>query len=81
MTLSLIAALFLLMIIPVALAFMGEAGINTVEGGPIFMLLVMCAPAPLILIGIFCTYQGAVNAMRALSDKPIRYALSIPFVK
>ena len=81
MTLSLFATLFLLMIIPVALVFMGEAGINTVEGSPIFMLLVMCAPAPLILIGIFCTYQGVVNAMRALSDKPVRYVLSIPFVK
>lgn len=81
MTLSLIAALFLLMVIPVALAFMGAAGINTIEGDPIFMLLVMCAPAPLILIGIFCAYQGVVNAMRALADKPIHYALSIAFVK
>jgi hypothetical protein len=35
----------------------------------------------LILIGIFCTYQGIVNAIRALSDRPIHYALSIPFVK
>jgi hypothetical protein len=60
---------------------MGEAGVNTVEGSPIFMLLVLCTPMPLILIGIFCTYQGVVNAMRALSDRPIRYALSIPFVK
>ena len=33
------------------------------------------------LIGIFYTYQGVVNAMQALSDKPIHYALSIPFVK
>jgi len=81
MTLSLIAAVFLLMIVPVALAFMGEAGLNTIEGNPLFLLLVMCTPTPLILIGIFCTYQGVVNAMRALSDKPIHYALSIPFVK
>jgi uncharacterized Tic20 family protein len=72
---------FLLMLVPVALAFMGEIGVNTVEGGPIFMLLVMCVPMPMILIGLFCTYQGVVNAMRALSDKPVRYALSIPFVK
>jgi hypothetical protein len=32
-------------------------------------------------IGIFCTYQGVVNAMRVLAEKPIHYALSIPFVK
>jgi len=81
MTLTLIAALFLLMIVPVILAFMQEAGINTVEGSPMFLLLVMCTPMPLILIGIFCTYQGVANTMRALLDKPIRYALSIPFVK
>ena len=37
--------------------------------------------AVLHLSSIFCLYQGVVNAMRALSDKPIRYALSIPFVK
>jgi hypothetical protein len=36
---------------------------------------------PLILIGIFCTYQGVLNATRALADKPVRYPLSIPFVK
>jgi uncharacterized Tic20 family protein/DNA-binding XRE family transcriptional regulator len=81
MTLALFAILFLLMIIPVALGFMQEAGLNAMEGGPIFMLLVMCSTTPLLLIAIFCMYQGAVNAMRALSDKPIRYALSIPFVK
>jgi len=81
MILTLFAALCLLMIIPVALSMMGEAGINTSEGSPTFMLLVMCAPMPLIFIGIFCIYQGAVNAMRALADRPIHYALSIPFVK
>jgi uncharacterized Tic20 family protein/DNA-binding Xre family transcriptional regulator len=81
MTLTFFAALFILMLIPVVLAFLGETGVNTVEGSPIFMLLVMCAPMPLILIAIFCIYQGVVNAMRALSDKPVRYPLSIPIVK
>jgi uncharacterized Tic20 family protein/DNA-binding Xre family transcriptional regulator len=81
MTLTFFAALFILMLIPVVLAFLGETGVNTVEGSPIFMLLVMCAPMPLILIAIFCIYQGLVNAMRALSDKPVRYPLSIPIVK
>jgi uncharacterized Tic20 family protein len=81
MTLSLFAAVLLIMLIPVALILMGEAGVNAVEGSPIFILAVLCVPTPLILIGIFCAYQGVVNAVRALSDKPIHYALSIPFVK
>ena len=51
------------------------------EGYPIFIASTLCLPLLLKFIGIFCTYQGVVNAMRALSDKPIRYALSIPFVK
>ena len=80
-TLALFAGAFLLMLMPVALPFMSEIGVNTVEESPIIMLLILCTPMPLILIGIFCTYQGVVNAMRALSDKPIRYPLSIPFVK
>jgi len=81
MTLVLFAAAFLLMLVPVALVFLGEAGVNILEGSPFFMLLVMCIPLPLILTGIFCTYQGVINAMRALSDKPIHYPLSIEFVK
>ena len=81
MTLTLFAALLLLMIFPVVLALMEEAGTTQVDGNPVLMLLLICLPLPLILIGIFCAYQGVVNAVRALSDKPIRYPLSIPFVK
>lgn len=82
MTLMLFAAAFLLILGPIGLALLGEAGaISTIDNSPFFMLLVICAPAPLILIGIFCTYQGIVNAMRALSDKAIHYPLTIPFVK
>jgi uncharacterized Tic20 family protein/DNA-binding Xre family transcriptional regulator len=81
MTLTLFAALFLLIIMPVIITLMGESGTGIVEGSPIFILLLVCTPMPLILIGIFCIYQGVVNAMRALSDNPIHYALSIPFVK
>lgn len=38
-------------------------------------------PVPILLLAVFTTYQGVVNTMRALSDKPIRYPLSIPMVK
>jgi uncharacterized Tic20 family protein/DNA-binding Xre family transcriptional regulator len=81
MTLTIFAAVFLLIAFPVALVAAGESGLTDLRSGPAFRLLVLCAPLPLILIGIFCTYQGVVNAMRALSDRPIQYALSIPFVK
>jgi hypothetical protein len=38
-------------------------------------------PVPLILISLFCVYQGMVNAMCAMKDKPVYYTLSIPFIK
>ena len=81
MTMMLFVGVFLLLIVLVGLAILGDAGIMTSEDNPLFILLATCAPMPLILIGIFCTYQGVINAMRALSDKPIHYPLTIPFVK
>jgi len=81
MTLALFAAAFFLMAYPAGLILAGEQSVKAMEVTPIFILATICLPLPLILIGIFCTYQGVVNALRALSDKPIRYALSIPFVK
>ncbi len=81
MTLALFAAAFLLMAFPAMLVLAGEQTVNVMESSPAFILATICLPLPLILIGFFCMYQGVVNAMRALSDKPVRYALSIPFVK
>jgi uncharacterized Tic20 family protein/DNA-binding Xre family transcriptional regulator len=81
MTLSLFAAAFLLMVLPAALILVGEETVHAMESTPVFILSTICLPMPLILIGIFCTYQGIVNAIRALSDRPVHYALSIPFVK
>ncbi len=46
--------------------------------GDIFAIL---PPLLILFVGIFTTYQAAVNTVRALSDKPIHYPLSIPFVK
>src|SRR5512136_2778099 len=81
MTLSLFAAAFLLLLFPAALILVGQGTVHAWESTPAFIALTICLPLPLITIGIFCTYQGVTNAMRSLSDKPIRYALSIPFVK
>ena len=52
----------------------GDAGLL----GDIFTLL---PPLPILFLALFTTYQAVVNTVRALSDKPIRYPLSIPFVK
>jgi hypothetical protein len=69
------------LVFPAALILVGEETVHAIESAPVFTISTICLPLPLILIGLYCTYQGVVNAMRALSDKPIRYALSIPFVK
>ena len=81
MTLSLFAAAFLLILFPTGLIIVGQEAVNSMESSPLFILSTICLPLPLISIGIFCTYQGVVNAVKALSDRPVRYALSIPFVK
>jgi len=79
MTLSLFAALFFMLVGLPALVLlnldMGEGFVILASTLAVFSIL------PFIFIGIFCTYQGVANAIRALSDKPIRYALSIPFMK
>ena len=81
MALTLFASAFLLMLVPLTLPFLAAGGANTAQGGPVFTMLVFFAPMPLILTGIYCSYQAVVNVMRALTDKPIHYAPVIPFVK
>jgi uncharacterized Tic20 family protein len=46
--------------------------------GNFFTLL---PPLPLLFLAIFTSYQAVVNTVRALSEKPIHYPLSIPFVR
>jgi transcriptional regulator with XRE-family HTH domain len=79
MTLSLFAALcFMFVVLPALVLLTMDMG----EGFVIFAsTLAILSVLPFMFIGIFCTYQGVVNAMRSLGDKPIHYALSIPFVK
>jgi uncharacterized Tic20 family protein len=36
---------------------------------------------PFIAIGIFAFYETIANTMRALSEKPVHYPLSIQFLK
>jgi uncharacterized Tic20 family protein len=72
---------FLLMLFPATLILAGDEIVREMETSPAFILSAICIPAPLVLLGVFCTYQGAVNAVRSLVEKPVRYPLSIPFVK
>jgi uncharacterized Tic20 family protein/DNA-binding Xre family transcriptional regulator len=51
------------------------------QAGPIGDIFTILPPLPILFIGIFTSYQAVMNTVRALSDKPIRYPLSIPFVK
>jgi hypothetical protein len=71
----------MLIIFPAALILVGEQTVSAMEGTPLFIIMTICLPLPLMLTGIFCTIQGVVNAMRTLSEKSIHYPLSIPFVK
>ena len=77
-TLVLFAFTLILMVAPAIWLMVqqldGEPGIV----GDIFTLL---PPIPILLIGIFTSYQAVINTVRSLSDKPIHYPLSIPFVK
>jgi uncharacterized Tic20 family protein/DNA-binding Xre family transcriptional regulator len=80
MTFVLFAALFFLMLIPAVIIFIGDSGTSALSSN-VGRMVIFCAPMPLILLGIYCTFQGVINATRALSGKPIHYPLSIPFVK
>jgi uncharacterized Tic20 family protein/DNA-binding Xre family transcriptional regulator len=81
MTLTIFAAVFLLIAFLIALVALDESGLTNLQSSPAFMLLTLCAPIPLILAGIFCIFQGVLNAMRVLSDRPTHYPLSIAFVQ
>ena len=81
MTLALFAGAFLLLASPAGLIVIGEKVVKAIENTPAFIVATICLPMPMILIGLFCMYQGVANTVRALSDKPIHYALSIPFIK
>ena len=72
---------FLLMLLPVL--FYRFAGLVPDTGMNLGLaeFIILCAALPIILIGTFSTIQGVANAVRALSDKPIHYSFSIPFVK
>jgi uncharacterized Tic20 family protein/DNA-binding Xre family transcriptional regulator len=79
MTLLLFAsAIFMLVGLPAMMLLAMNLGDAFIKLGAALALL---SVLPLIIIGLFSMYQGVVNAVRSLSDRPIHYRLSIPFVK
>ena len=77
-TLVLFTFVLLLMIAPAVWMMVQQLDGQTGLLGDIFTIL---PPLPILFIGIFTSYQAVMNTVRALSDKPIRYPLSIPFVR
>ncbi len=63
--------------LPAALILL-EQGTGNVA---LMSVLALASVFPMILIGIFVTYQGIKNTTRVLTDKPTHYPLSINFVK
>jgi uncharacterized Tic20 family protein len=56
-------------------------GLDRDPGSLLGNLFTVLPPLPILLLALFTTYQAVVNTVRALSEKPIHYPLSIPFVK
>ena len=77
--LVLFAVALLLIITPSV--FLMVQGLDRDPGVFLGNLFTIIPPIPILLIGLFTTYQAVVNTVRALSEKPIHYALSIPFVR
>ena len=79
MTLSLFAAMFFMIVgLPTLILLSMDMG----EGFVILAsTLAILSILPFLVIGIFCTFQGVMNTIRSLSDRPVNYPLSIPFVK
>lgn len=68
----------LLMIAP--MFWMMSQGMDQ-DAGPLGNLFTMLPPLPILFLALFTSYQAVMNTVRALSDKPVRYPLSIPFVR
>ena len=79
-TIMLVLFAFSLMLIIAPSIWLMAQGLDRDTGllGNLFTLL---PPIPILFIALFTSYQAVMNTVRALSEKPIRYPLSIPFVK
>lgn len=79
-TIALVLFTLVLMLIVVPSIFLMARGLDSDTGllGNIFTVL---PPLAILFLAMFTSYQAVVNTVRALSEKPIRYPWSIPFVR
>jgi uncharacterized Tic20 family protein len=79
-TIMLVLLSFVLVLIVVPSTLLMMQGLDRDAGtlGNVFTLL---PPLPVLFLAMFTSYQAILNTVRALSEKPIHYPLSIPFVK
>ncbi len=79
-TIALILFALTLLLIVVPSALLMWQGLDR-DAGMIGNIFTILPPLPIAFLAIFTAYQAVVNTVRALSEKPIHYPLSIPFVK
>lgn len=73
-------ALALLLIVTPSVLLM-ISGLDRDPGMLLGNLFTVLPPLPILFLAIFTTYQAVVNTVRALSEQPVHYPLSIPFVR
>jgi len=79
-TIMLVLSAFVLLLITAPSVFLIVQGADRDPGIVLGNIFAGLPPLLTLLLGVFTTYQAVVNTVRALTDKPIRYPLSIPFV-
>jgi len=79
-TIMLVLSAFVLLLITAPSVFLIVQGADRDPGIVLGNIFAGLPPLLILLLGVFTTYQAVVNTVRALTDKPIRYPLSIPFV-
>jgi|RhiMetdeSRZDD1v2_1073273.scaffolds.fasta_scaffold541424_2 uncharacterized Tic20 family protein len=80
-TITLVLFAFVLVLMVAPAVWVMTQGMDRDPGIILGNIFTLVPPTLILLIGVFTTYQAVVNTVRALSDKPIRYPLSIPFVR
>lgn len=87
MTLVLFGALFILLVgVPVLALLTITLAATTQQEAWNWLWLVLSMVSVVdtflfVVVGLYCLYQGTMNTIRSLNDKPTHYALSIPFVR
>ena len=79
-TMMLLLFVFTLVWIVIPSALMMAQGLDR-GAGWIANIFTLLPPLPLIFLAIFTSYQAVVNTVRALSDRPVHYPLSLPLVR